>query len=507
MPTPLRRLTFIIALALIALLGLVSSRASAAPLLTGFLDEDALYTGTDGNTLMQRVTEAGGSTVRIIVYWRTLAPVKPVDPTDPAAYDWTELDDAVRNAKLNGIEPIIDIARAPDWAERGDGPYPGAMNPDPQEFGRFARAAARRYSGTYDPGPGGVLPRVKYWTAWNEPNLQYFLQPQYVNGRSHAPELYRALLNAFATNVHQVNGTNVVIAGETAPRGFSSSHKPLDFARKVLCLSSTKPYRSVCKAKAQFDAWSTHPYTWGGPTTKAPSKGDVFLGDLPELRKVLNAATSLKKVVKLGGSAQKSVPLWATEFSWDSNAPDPDAVPQLLHMRWTSEALYRMWNAGVRAVVWFTVRDRPLGTSPNSFWQSGFWYCGAATTLDDLNSKGLCAVNMGSDVEKPSLEAFRFPFVAFAGGGNVSVWGRKPPGASGNVLIQRSPTKSGTYKTVKTLSPGGGNTFTWRQTTSWKTGWYRAYLAGLDEPSVPFSLTRPKNKILHPFGCGGDVVC
>jgi hypothetical protein len=503
MSNPFSRLALILPFALVALSGL-SSGASAAPLHTGFLDENALYTGAGGDALMRRIHAAGGSTVRVIVYWRNLAPTRPPDPRNPAAYDWSEIDSAVRNAAANGVQPILDIARAPDWAERSSGGYAGAMNPDPQEFGLFARAAARRYSGTFDPGPGAVLPRVKYWSAWNEPNLPYFLQPQYDSkGNSVAPTLYRQLLNHLAKNVHQVNGRNFVIAGETAPRGFKTSHKPLVFARKVLCLSSTKPYRSVCKGKAQFDAWSTHPYTWGGPTTKAPNRGDVFLGDLPKLRTVLNAATKLKKVVKLNGTAKRSVPLWATEFSWDSNAPDPKAVPTSLHMRWTAQALYLMWHSGVTSMSWFTVRDRPL---PDSFWQSGFWFCGEPTIADDPSAP-LCTLSMGSDQAKPSLEAFRFPFVAFVGGGSVKIWGRKPPGVGGDVQVQRSGKRGGTYKTVKKLTPKRGGIFTWKQATSRKAGWYRARLVSSGETSVPFSLKRPKNRILHPFGCGGDVAC
>ena len=43
----------------------------------------------------------------------------------------------------------------------------------------FAYAAATRYSGTYVRADGVVLPRVRYWTAWNEPNLQIGLIPQW----------------------------------------------------------------------------------------------------------------------------------------------------------------------------------------------------------------------------------------------------------------------------------------------------------------------------------------
>ena len=81
---------------------------------------------------------------------------------------------------------------------------------------------------------------------------------------------------------------------------------------------------------------------------------------------------------------------WVTEFSWDTKPPDPKGVPQRLHARWVSEALFRMWSAGVSAVIWFRLQDDPLRVSP---YQSGFF-----TTNGQA---------------KYSLEAFRFPFVAF----------------------------------------------------------------------------------------------
>jgi hypothetical protein len=103
-----------------------------------------------------------------------------------------------------------------------------------------------------------------------------------------------------------------------------------------------------------------------------------------------------------------------TEFAWDTNPPDPKGVPAALHARWVAEALYRMWEAGVSAVVWFKLQDDPLRLSP---YQSGFYTVAGRP--------------------KHSLEAFRFPFVAFRVQGGVSVWGRTPSGTSSVVVVQR----------------------------------------------------------------------
>ena len=505
MPRPLSRLILIMALALVALLGLLSSRASGAPLHTGFLEEQHELDGPHTGTNMNHAKSAGATTVRYLVYWNQIATAQPSNarnPDDPA-YDWTDVDNMVISAHARGLQPILDLVLAPSWAERSISgasytgtPRAGTKNPDPAKFGDFAFAAAKRYDGS-------PLPRVKYWQAWNETNYPYWLLPQYNTSRKMVSAgIYRNLVNRMAANVHAVHSTNFVIAGGTAPWGHKESPAPLKFARAVLCISQSKPYHSVCKKKIHFDAWSTHPYTKGGPTHKARNAGDVEIGNLPNLRKVLNAATRLHKVLNAKNVAKKRVDLWVTEFSWDSKAPDPKAVPSKLHQRWTSESLYRMWKAGVRMVVWFTIRDRPL---PQSFWQSGFWYCGHATPADDPNTP-LCGLDPANDVRKPSFRAFRFPFVAFAKNGKVSVWGMVPRGAPHKVAIQRSKKRGGGYKTVKSFKAGSDGIFKWRQSTSWTAGFYRAKISG--EASVPFSLRRPKAYALkQPFGCGGGVSC
>jgi hypothetical protein len=512
MPRTSTRLAPILALALLALLSLLSSRASAAPLLTGFLDEQSEIDGAHRDTNMDNMKLAGATGVRYFIYWSQLASTKPAQPTDPQSYDWTKIDRMVISAHDRGLEPILDIARAPHWAEQPlsepvAGQGPGSANPKPNEFHDFALAAATRYSGAYAADGGSCtpnvdcLPRVRYWQAWNEPNYPWFLVPQYnSSGAMVSPGIYRNLVNAFADAVRSVTlpsaaPRNFVIAGGTGPWGHPKSPSPLAFARAVLCIQPS------CNTKTKFDAWSTHPYTKGGPTHKAKNAGDVEIGDLPALRKVLNAAQSKGKIVNVNNASKAD--LWVTEFSWDSNAPDPKAVPMKLHQRWTSEALYRMWQSQVRMLVWFTVRDRPL---PESFWQSGFWYCGQPTTADDLvfNPGNLCAIDPANDVRKPSFEAFRFPFIAFAKNGKVSVWGRVPPGASKFVAIQRK--KSGSFKKVKSLKADSAGIFRWTQSTSWTTGFYRAKISG--ETSLAFALKRPKAYALkQPFGCGAQVPC
>ena len=55
------------------------------------------------------------------------------------------------------------------------------FEPSARAFGRFVTAVARRYSGRYVPsGAGSPIPRVDFWSVWNEPNQPGWLAPQHV---------------------------------------------------------------------------------------------------------------------------------------------------------------------------------------------------------------------------------------------------------------------------------------------------------------------------------------
>src|SRR5207248_1699459 len=110
---------------------------------------------------------------------------------------------------------------------------------------------------------------------------------------------------------------------------------------------------------------------------------------------------------------------WVTEFSWDSNPPDPKGVPVALEGRWVAEALYRMWSAGVSLVTWFTLRDQSVRTSP---YQSGLYFRGGS---------------LAADRPKPALTAFRFPFVAFPRAKHVFVWARTPTGRAATIVVEQ----------------------------------------------------------------------
>lgn len=454
------------------------STAAVTPLLTGPLDtalvDVAPFTSPDAPVNFRRVKSAGANVVRLIVFWRFVAPEgnskrRPAgfDASDPAApgYDWSAIDRQVTLAIASGLQPILGIQQAPEWAERGGEGIPGTRAPDPTELALFTTAAAKRYGGAFE-----GLPRVRYWQAWNEPNLSIFMTPQ-------SAELYRRMVNEFAAAVHGVHPDNLVVAGGLAPFGYKGvAVPPFEFMRDLLCMSGGSKPKPTCNERITFDVWSHHPYTTGGPTRKAQNPDDASLGDLPEMRRLLEAAVRARHVI-----SRHKVRFWVTEFSWDSSPPDPIAVPAQLHARWVAEAVYRMWQAGVSLVTWFSLRDEPLSESE---FQSGLY--------------------LQSTKPKLALRAFRFPFVAFKSRSDVRVWGRTPGGKPGGVLVERKAARG--WKLVGRLSANRYGIFSARYRGKFARP-LRARLASKKDTSVPFSLTRPREIQVWPFGCGGILPC
>jgi hypothetical protein len=271
-----------------------------------------------------------------------------------------------------------------------------------------------------------------------------------------------------------VHADNSVIGGGTAPfttragKPTSWGPGPLLFLRDVLCLS--KELKPTCHAKVEFDIWAHHPYTSGGPMHHANNPDDVSIGDLPRMKAVLDAGLASGHLV-----TRQKLRFWVTEFSWDTNPPDPNAVPIKLETRWVSEGLYDMWKAGVSLVTWYSLEDKPLSSS---YYQSGLFF---------VNGK-----------PKPSLQAFRFPFVAYPNGKRVDVWGRTPSSHRGSVVVEQQFGHA--WRRLRTVTSNAFGIFTASLATNGK-GPLRALLVGSrNDVSQPFSLEEPPDHFYRPFG-------
>ena len=162
--------------------------------------------------------------------------------------NWVRYDRLIQAAQTRGIQVNLNITSpVPRWAatESPRADIQETFGPSPEEFGKFVHAVATRYSGTY-----AGLPRVDFWSIWNEPNQSGWLTPQWGpdprNAKKFvdaAPALYRNLVaNAWQALADTGHGTDTILIGETAPqgagkeRGLSKSIDALKFIRRLYCL-------------------------------------------------------------------------------------------------------------------------------------------------------------------------------------------------------------------------------------------------------------------------------
>jgi hypothetical protein len=320
-------------------------------LLVGFQDDASFRWARDRAGSLDSARSAGATVVRTIVGWNTTASTRPAEPRNPfdPAYHFDDVDDLVRSAQQRGIELLITIWGTPEWANAGE--TPNHVPTNPQDLEDFAYALADRYSGRH-----AGYPAVRLFTAWNEPNLEQFLAPQFdVSGDSVSPRLYADVARAIYDGVKEANPEALVAVGETSPRGHDrpslgevqDSHSPARFARLV---SEESP-------AVRFDAWAQHPY----PPRSASAPGEpvrwprVALGNLELFGESLD-----------DWFGRDGIPIWITEYGHET-VPDPAGIDLDTQARFTEEALaLAVGNPRVRLLVWFVLRDRD-----GEPWQSG----------------------------------------------------------------------------------------------------------------------------------------
>jgi hypothetical protein len=444
--------------------------AGAAPALRlGFSDLNALEHGdpADRPLELEHLKATGATSVRLIWEWRGVEKVRPPDDAaaaDPAyaGYDFTGLDALLLAVQAAGLEPLLMINKAPPWWEGPDRPPvdanapAGTWMPDAAAYGRFMAAAARRYDGSYpDPlHPGALLPRVRLWQIWNEPNLSVEITPQWSgtpDGRvvAQSPGIYKRLLSAAYDGVKSVAPDATVVTAGTAPFGdvpapAAARMAPARFVRALLCVSGRAHPRPIAcpDGPAKFDVLAHHPYPVGPPGRHAINPDDITIPDFAKLTRPLGVALRAGTVLP----RTRSKPVWATEMSWDSNPPDPEGIPAVLQARYLAGALYVLWRQDVRALFWWNVRDEPEGRGFAYGLQSGVFLRGAT---------------VAEDAPKPAFAAFRFPFVAyraysdFRGHGRARLWGMAP--APGRVRIQHFGR--GRWRTVATIRARADHVF------------------------------------------------
>ncbi len=349
-----------LALVVLAAAGAATAHASSG-LRLGIADSGNAYFEAP-DSFYPDLGELHAQLLRVQLYWGGVLGVaegRPEDAADPAdpAYDWSRYDAIVLAASDQDVGIVFTIFGTPRWANGGHGTTTAPTHAS--DLREFAFAAAQRYGGNFMRDDGTVLPRVRYWTAWNEPNLPIGLVPQWkkVKGKwvIQSARDYARICNAVVDGIH---GTLIagerVACGDTGPRGNNAptssrpTTSPLAFLRAMKRAGATG-----------FDAYAHHPYPGGpseSPTTPPPGATAVTFGNLDVLTKELTRLYGWK-------------PLWLDEYGYQTNPPDHDlgVTPAKQAKYLTQSVELARANPRVTMLLWFLVRDEGrLGG-----WQSG----------------------------------------------------------------------------------------------------------------------------------------
>ncbi len=352
--------------ATVAVAALVVAHAHGAPIRTfevgvqsngSLLDRPA----PDVDQEMAEIAGTGSKVIRLTMSWRRVASVvhscreaasttkglRLLENPDHPCYDWSAYDAVVRAAARHDIDVVASVFQVPVWASGSTDPY--YVGESPSEFravsrgwAAFATAAANRYRPT-----GSSVGVIDRWTIGNEPNSEFFWHPH----DELAPIRY-ANLYVLAARKMRAAAPGIQLA--PGPTGTKSTMKP------AVWLAAALPELERLGGEDVIDAWAHNPYPAAtkGPRDYVPVLPSIGLGNLKELFRILDE-----------NPATRGVPVWATEFGYQTNPPDlafgVSPSLQAAYMAECFEILYRYRR--VTLALWYGFRDNEIERD----WQSG----------------------------------------------------------------------------------------------------------------------------------------
>lgn len=296
------------------------------------------------------IASTGVTTTRVDLFWREVAPRRPARPADPRdpAYDWRRADLILTGLAKRDITPIVSVYNAPAWAAggrvEGQNPELNTAAPDPEAFGEFMQAVARRYSGGQRGSDGTPLPLVRHFELWNEPNLSGFLNPQVAGGERVALDTYAAMVKSAYPRIKRVSPGSVVIAGVGGPRGLTND-------------TGTGAFdwlEGLAERRIPLDAYSQHIYPAAAPLVETDA---------------LPSWSSIDRLLDELDAFRPGLPLYITEAGY-TTSPTPyrdvyvSEDEQAQYLTQIYSELPQLRNGRVAVVVWFNLQD-------NAGWPAG----------------------------------------------------------------------------------------------------------------------------------------
>lgn len=302
------------------------------------------------STRLDLLKDTGVTTTRVDLFWNSIALARPATPTDPAdpAYDFARADSIMLGLAERGITPIVSVYSTPAWSSGGavdaiGGPV-NRLAPEPKDYGDFMGALATRYNGSFT-GPGGsVLPEVKYFEVWNEPNLDGFLQVAEKSTEARL-DTYAEMARAAHPAIKDANPDARVIVGVGGPRSSTTATG----------VGAIEWLRGLRARDIPLDGYSQHVYPSAAPTVET-----AVVPSWSSIGRVLDELDAWR--------ADPSIPLYITEAGYTT------AVTRYRDTKVTEEqqaeyltqiySLPQLRTDRIKTVVWFNLQD-------NVHWPAG----------------------------------------------------------------------------------------------------------------------------------------
>lgn len=366
--------------------------------------DDSLLLGSsarDVDAAAALARRLGADWLSLRVDWRRLAPDgggrrRPAfDATDPAAYPpgrWSRLDRAVRSAHAHGLGVLLELAgRPPLWA---------SADRTGRQYGAFATAVARRYSGRLR-----GLPRAAAFVVGDEPNRLPASAPASLAAAQVLADRYRAMVTSAVPAVRRAApGALVLMGGTAAPAAgrpaATDTVDPVAFLQDLACVSPRGAPRrdGPCATFRPLpgDGWAHHP----GPLGSSSAAG---AGNRRQLGRLAALLIRLRAQRRLAGP----MPVFVTRYC-EAQAGGTRPYPQarrLAEAEWLARGI-----PVVRGWAQAPLRDRP---------------------------PDFCGLQEPGGASKPALGAFAYPLVVHrAGPETVTMWGRvRPAGRRGRFRV------------------------------------------------------------------------
>ena len=487
---------------------LLPSTASASKGQIAIIQDGAVQTDPAGTLAHMRAL--GATTVRVILYWNSVAPnitaktkPKKLHATDPNSYparNWAPYDAIARDAKADGMTIDFTVSGgAPRWSEgpgipsnyviskNNQGAKFFAWKPSATDYGQFVQAVGRRYSGSFKPKGKGktALPKVHFWTIWNEPNFGEDLGPQATDTSriSYAPGMYRNLVNAGWSALHRTgHAKDTIVIGDLAAHGFALSNghhgpndpqglpgnaaqtEPLPFIRTLYCVNARDDrllgsaaravgcpttraasgrFRKTHPGLFEASGVGDHPYANGG-TPRSDGVGNPEWATFPNFGRLERTLDGANRVY----GSSKRYPIYNDEYGYITDPPQrtkSQSVPQGTAAKYINWAEYLSWRNRRVASYSQYLLDDPL---PNPINGNGGFATGLYTTAGK---------------PKPALNAYRLPVwlpsTTLKRPGRDQVWGEARPAhwtakdakRKQSVQVQFQAHGKGKWKTVTTV--------------------------------------------------------